>query len=123
MSKVDKILKDELDPKDPNPTPRGGKNGRNSGGKSGGKFLQGLGERVGFAGIVVLTLGAALAGCKVPGTPQPRPPHSEDAPAPDYRCGYDGNQLCPSTPPPVRASCDEPAAWCHRGDAAEAVQR
>lgn len=88
------------------------------------KFLQGLGERVGIAGIVAFTVGAALFGavaCKVPGQPQPRPPHSEDAPAPDYRCGYDGNQRCPSTPPPVKASCAEPASWC--GGVTEAVQR
>lgn len=87
------------------------------------RFMQGLGERVGAAGLLAFTLGAAafgLAACHADGTPQPRAPYSEDADKPDYRCGYDGNQLCPSTPPPVRASCDEPAAaWCHRGDAAE----
>lgn len=128
MSKADKILKDELDPEDLDPTPRGGANGRNTEPKkTGGKFLQRLGERVGFAGVVAFTVGAALLGsvsaCKVPGQPEPRAPYTEDAPAPDYQCGYDGNQKCPSTPPPVRASCDEPASWCHRGDAAEAVQR
>jgi hypothetical protein len=90
-----------------------------------GKFLQGLGERVGVAGIAAFTVAAALLGsvsaCKVPGQPQPRPPYTEDAPAPDYRCGYDGNQKCPSTPPPVKASCAEPASWC--GGVTEAVQR
>lgn len=88
MSKVDKILKDELDPKDPDPTPRGGKNGRNSGGKSGSRFLQGLGERIGIAGIAVFTLGAALAGC-VPDTGKPK----------------------------TAPTCDEPASWC-RGEVA-----
>lgn len=90
----------------------------------GNRFMQGLGERVGIAGLVLFTAAPALgaAGCdKVTGHPAPRPPHSEDAPDPDYQCGYDGNQLCPSTPPPVRASCDEPAAWC--GGVGEAVQR
>lgn len=127
MSKVDKILKDELDPEDLDPTPRGGKSGRDTEPKKTGKFLQAMGQRIGFAGIVAFTVGAALLGsvtaCKVPGQPEPRAPYSEDAPAPDYACHYDGNQKCPSTPPPVRASCDEPASWCHRGDAAEAVQR
>jgi hypothetical protein len=96
-------------------------------GRDGNNFVTGLGQRIGFAGIVAFTVGAALlgsvAGCKVPGQPEPRPTYSEDADKPDYQCGYDGNQKCPSTPPPVRASCDEPASWCHRGDAAEAVQR
>jgi hypothetical protein len=91
------------------------------------KFARRLGERIGFAGVVAFTVGAALLGsvsaCKVPGQPEPRAPYTEDADKRDYTCGYDGNQLCPSTPPPVRASCDEPASWCHRGDAAEAVQR
>jgi len=86
--------------------------------------IQWLGERVGIAGLVAVTVGAALlgslAGCNVPGQPEPRPPYTEDADKPDYRCGYDGNQRCPSTPP-VRASCDEPAAWC--GGVGEAVQR
>lgn len=89
------------------------------------KFIRALGERVGFAGIVLVTTGAALFGvtaCKVPGQPEPRPPYTEDADKPDYTCGYDGNQRCPTTPPPVRASCNEPAAWCDRGDAVE-VQR
>ncbi|WP_086848356.1 hypothetical protein [Amycolatopsis kentuckyensis] len=128
MSKVDDILDDELDPEDLDPTPRGGKNGRTTEPKKTGKFLQSLGQRVGFAGIIALTLGAALlgsvSGCKVvPGQPEPRPPYTEDADKPDYQCGYDGNRQCPSTPPPVRASCDEPASWCYRGDIAEAVQR
>lgn len=92
------------------------------------KLVRGLGERLGIAGLVAFTVGAALLGsvsaCKVPGQPEPRAPYTEDADKPDYTCGYDGNQLCPpSTPPPVRASCDEPASWCHRSDAAEAAQR
>lgn len=119
MSKVDKILKDELDPEDLDPSPRGGKNGRNTEPKKTGRFLQGLGERAGIAGIAVFTIGAALLGsvaaCKVPGQPEPRAPYTEDADKPDYRCGYDGNRRCPSTPPPVRATCDEPEAWC-RGE-------
>lgn len=88
MSKVDKILDDELDPEDLDPTPRGGKNGRNTDPKKTGRFLQGLGERVGIAGIAVFTLGAALAGC-VPDAGKP-----ETAP-----------------------TCDEPASWC-RGEVA-----
>jgi hypothetical protein len=91
------------------------------------RLVRGLGQRIGFAGIVAVTLGAALlgaAGCKVPGQPQPRAPYTEDAPAPDYQCHYDGNRRCPPPPaPPVQASCDEPAVWCHRGHATEAVQR
>lgn len=113
MSKADKILDDELDPEDLDPTPRGGKNGRDTDPKKTGKF-------VAFA-LGALLLGS-VSGCKVPGQPEPRPPYTEDADKPDYQCGYDGNQRCPSTPP-VHASCDEPAAWCHRGDATEAVQR
>jgi hypothetical protein len=113
MSKVDDILDDELDPEDLDPTTRGGKNGRDTEPKKKtGKFAA--------AALAVLLLSS---GCKVPGQPEPRPPYTEDADKPDYQCGYDGNQRCPTTPPPVRASCDEPAAWCHRGDAAEAVQR
>ncbi|RSD21968.1 hypothetical protein [Amycolatopsis eburnea] len=92
------------------------------------KIVQALSARIGFAGLVAFTVGAALlgavAGCdKVAGQPEPRPPYTEDADKPDYQCGYDGNGRCPSTPPPVRASCDEPASWCHRGDDAEAVRR
>lgn len=99
MSKADKILDDELDPEDLDPTPRGGKGGRDTEPKKTSRFLQRLGERVGFAGVVAFTVGAALLG------------------------SVSACKKCPSTPPPVRASCDEPASWCHRGDAAEAVQR
>lgn len=92
------------------------------------RLVRGLGQRIGFGGLAAFTVGAALLGsvsaCKGSGQPEPRAPYTEDADKPDYTCGYDGNQLCPpSTPPPVRASCDEPASWCNRGDAAEAVQR
>lgn len=90
----------------------------------GGSCFVRAAELIGFGGIVAATVFAALFGaaaCKVPGQPEPRPPYTEDADKPDYTCGYDGNQLCPSTPPPVKASCDEPAAWCRRGDTAEAA--
>lgn len=57
------------------------------------KLVRGLGERIGFAGIVAFTAGAALlgaAGCRL-GDPTPS----------------------------GRPTCDEPASWC----AASAVQR
>jgi hypothetical protein len=89
MSKVDEILEDELDPEDPDPTPRGGNNGRNTDPKkTGGKFLQRLGERIGFAGIAIVTVGAALLGAA-------------------------GCRLGDSTP--TRPTCDEPATWCTAG--------
>jgi len=94
MSKVDDILDDELDPEDLDPTPRGGKNGRDTEQKTSGKFMQALGARIGFAGIVAVTAGAALlgaAGCRL-------------------------GESAPSGQP----TCDEPASWC---GAAEAVQR
>jgi hypothetical protein len=127
MSKVDKILKDELDPEDLNPSPRGGKSGRNgggkSGGKSGGKIMQGLGERVGFAGIVlatVLAAGVGLVGCR-PDTTPPKPTSSCEEDQPCWDCSKDGNKRCGDDPPAVKASCAEPASWC--GGVTEAVQR
>lgn len=60
------------------------------------KLVRGLGERLGIAGLVlatVLAAGAGLAGCRPDTAPSPSP------------------------------TCSEPASWCHRGDAAEAVQR
>lgn len=88
MSKVDDILEDELDPEDLDPTPRGGQNGRNT--ESGpAKFVRGLGERIGIAGIVAFTAVAALlgtAGCREGSGPQT------------------------ATSP----TCDEPASWCQR---------
>lgn len=56
--------------------------------------MQGLGERVGIAGLVLFTVGAVLfgtVGCKAPGEPTS----------------------------PGRATCDEPATWC----GGEAVRR
>ncbi|MFF4600122.1 hypothetical protein [Amycolatopsis sp. NPDC001319] len=67
------------------PTPMGG----------GGCPLRLL-EMAGVAGVAV-ALVLSLAGCKpVEGTPSPRAPYSEDANAPDYACGYDGNHRCPA---------------------------
>lgn len=62
-----------------------------------GGFVHGLGERIGFAGIVAFTLGAALFGA----------------------VGCNEAKAVPSTPTAGR-TCDEPVApECHRGDAAE----
>jgi len=58
------------------------------------KLMRGLGERIGFAGIVAFTVGAALLGAA-------------------------GCRLGDSTPS-ARPTCDEPASWC---DAAGTVQR
>jgi len=52
------------------------------------KLVRGLGERIGFAGIVAFTAGAALLGAA-------------------------GCRLGDSTP--TRPTCDEPAAWCTAG--------
>jgi hypothetical protein len=75
MSKVDQILDDELDPEDLDPTPRGGKNGRD---KQDPKTPPPR-----FAAVLAAAF-AVLAAC---------------------------NSV--STPSPTKASCDEPASWCH----------
>lgn len=53
------------------------------------RFVRGLGERIGFAGVVAVTVGAALFGAV-------------------------GCRESASTVLPV-ATCDEPAAWCRGG--------
>lgn len=54
------------------------------------RFLQALGQRIGFAGIVALTVGAALFGA--------------------VGCKRDSS---PSTPPPSAvATCEEDQSWC-----------
>lgn len=76
MSKADDILRDELDPEDLDPSPRGGKHGRGTddakaGRKSdirvvaptpGPSCLVRAAELLGFAGIAAATLLAAVAG-------------------------------------------------------------
>ncbi|MEU0532012.1 hypothetical protein [Amycolatopsis tolypomycina] len=76
MSKVDDILADELDPEDLNSDPRGGKHGRGTedpktAGKSdfrvavpptGPACLVRAAQLLGFAGIAVATVLAAVAG-------------------------------------------------------------
>lgn len=61
MSKADDILGDELDPRDPGQTPRGGEYGRINPTPAGGGCLR-LIEAAGFGGVVVATLAAALVG-------------------------------------------------------------
>lgn len=105
MSKVDKILDDELDPEDLDPTPRGGKNGRDK--------PEPKAPPRRFAAVLAAAF-AVLAACNgINGTPSPRPKYPEDDPEPGYTCSYDGNGKCPTPPPDVRATCDEPASWCH----------
>ncbi|MEV4052992.1 hypothetical protein AB0J55_17550 [Amycolatopsis sp. NPDC049688] len=126
MSKADRILDDELDPEDLDPTPRGGKNGRNTDpDQKTGKFLQKLGERIGFVGIALLTVAAAAVGglaasCDNPAAPAPTSTCEEDQSC--WDCTKDGNKQCGDTAPAVKASCEEPASWCRRSDAAEVVQ-
>ena len=63
MSKADRILGDELDPEDLNPTPRGGHRGRITPTPSGGAGCpMRLLEIAGFGGVVVATLAAAVVG-------------------------------------------------------------
>ena len=62
MAKADDIFRDELDPEDLNPTPRGGQRGRISPSPSGGSCPLRLLELAGFGGVVVATLAAALVG-------------------------------------------------------------
>lgn len=50
-----------------------------------------------IATVTVIAAGVGLVGCKPVGNPSPRPPYSEDADKPDYRCAYDGNHRCPTT--------------------------
>lgn len=87
------------------------------------KFVRRLGERIGFAGIAaatVLAAGVGLVGCKpVAGTPSPATSSCEED-QPCWDCHTMGNHQCgPEQAPATKASCEEPAAWCHRGDAAE----
>lgn len=81
MSKVDDILDDELDPEDLDPTPRGGKTGRDTEPKKTSKFRRRLGIAVVATGL------ATLAGC-LPDTGQPRTTSTCDEPA--SWCGATG---------------------------------
>lgn len=101
MSKVDDILRDELDPEDLEQSTRGGKNGRETdkSKKDSGPKLQPLGERVGFAGLVVVTVLAAavgLVGCKpVSGTPHTSPTTATCDESQDcWNCRTMGNRQC-----------------------------
>lgn len=62
VSKVNNIFRDELDPEDLNPAPRGGQRGRISPTPAGGAGCLRLMEAAGFGGVVVATLAAALMG-------------------------------------------------------------
>ncbi|MGW4484290.1 hypothetical protein ACWEOE_10680 [Amycolatopsis sp. NPDC004368] len=81
MSKADDILRDELDPEDLDPSPRGGKNGRNTEKKDPVRFVERLGQRLGFLGLVVVTALSALAGCAEGALPS-GPPEPARAPRP-----------------------------------------
>lgn len=63
MSRADDIFRDELDPEDLDPTPRGGQRGRITPTPSGGAGCPlRLAELAGFGGVVVVTLAAAVVG-------------------------------------------------------------
>ena len=63
MSRADDIFRDEMDPEDLNPTPRGGRRGRITPTPFGGAGCpMRLLEMAGFAGVAVATLAAALVG-------------------------------------------------------------
>lgn len=63
MSRADDIFRDELDPEDLTPTPRGGQRGRITPTPSGGAGCPvRLLELAGFGGVVVATLAATLVG-------------------------------------------------------------
>lgn len=63
MSRADDIFRDELDPEDLSQTPRGGQHGRISPTPAGGAGCPlRLAEMVGFGGVVVATIAAALVG-------------------------------------------------------------
>jgi hypothetical protein len=75
VTKLDDILRDELDPQDPDPTTRGGKSGRGTGDPQGGQSdfrvvapspgpgsWARLAGALGFGGIAVATLLAVVAG-------------------------------------------------------------
>jgi hypothetical protein len=87
---IDNVLEEEVRPK-PAPKPKPPKDSRKS-------KLQGLGERLGFAGIALVTAAAVLAGCagckptEAPSRPTPTAHCEEDQPC--WDCTRMGNHKC-----------------------------